>query len=53
MVANAKNEVYAKLNKAGKPVMDYLAADMVRTLLSSPSLDNKDDAATSCEERNE
>eukprot|EP00977_Amphora_coffeiformis_P014239 scaffold3946_cov177-Amphora_coffeaeformis.AAC.2 len=53
MVANAKNEVYAKLNKAGKPVMDYLAADMVRTLLSTPSLDNKDDAATSCEERNE
>jgi len=37
MVANAKNEAYAKWNKAGKPVMDYLAADMVQTLLSMPS----------------
>ena len=33
MVANAKNAFYAKLNAAGKPVMDALALDLLDTIL--------------------
>jgi hypothetical protein len=31
MVANAKNEFYRKINKAGVPIMDYLAKEMINS----------------------
>jgi len=34
MVANSKTERYAQFNKAGQPVMDKLARDLIRDILS-------------------
>jgi hypothetical protein len=34
MVANSKTERYAQINKAGQPVMDKLAKDLIRDILS-------------------
>jgi hypothetical protein len=34
MVANAKTERYSQFNKAGQPVMDKLAKDLIRDILS-------------------
>jgi hypothetical protein len=34
LVANSKNDIYAKLNAAGKPIMDQLAADLLRDILA-------------------
>jgi hypothetical protein len=34
LVANSKNDFYAKLNAAGKPIMDHLATDLLRDILA-------------------
>jgi len=33
MVANSKNDAYAKFNAAGQPIMDQLAADLIQDIL--------------------
>jgi Putative serine esterase (DUF676) len=36
LVANAKNDVYARFNAAGQPVMEQLAADLIREIVQQP-----------------
>ena len=37
LVANSKNDVYASLNAGGQPIMDHLAEDLVREVLTGNS----------------